>query len=217
MKIAVLVSGGGTNLQAIFDRIENKSLHGVEVSIVVSSSPNAFAIIRAQNRNIPVSVISRKQYSDENGYDDAMLSALRNSEAELIVLAGFLSLLGEKVVSFYHNRIINIHPALIPSFCGPGMYGIRPHEAALARGVKLSGATVHFVNGKYDDGPILLQKSVSVLDDDTPEMLQNRIMVECEQVILPMAIQLIADNKVIFKENKVIVLTDKESVGKDRI
>jgi len=217
MKIAVLVSGGGTNLQAILDGIDKKTLHGVEVSLVVSSSPNAFAIMRAQNHHIPVCIISRKQYTDELKYDDEMLSALRESGAELIVLAGFLSLLGEKVVSYYHNRIINVHPALIPSFCGPGMYGIRPHEAALARGVKISGATVHFVNGKYDEGPILLQKSVCVLDDDTPEILQKRIMVECEQVILPMAIQLIADNKVIFSDNKVSVLTEEKPVGKDRI
>jgi phosphoribosylglycinamide formyltransferase-1 len=217
MKIAVLVSGGGTNLQAILDGIDKKTLHGVKVSLVVSSSPHAFAIIRAQNHNIPVFVISRKQYTSEIEYDDAMLSALRESGVDLIVLAGFLSLLGEKVVSYYHNRIINVHPALIPSFCGPGMYGIRPHEAALARGVKISGATVHFVNGKYDEGPILLQKSVCVLDDDTPEILQKRIMVECEQVILPMAIQLIADNKIIFRDNKVSVLTDQEPVGKDQI
>ena len=217
MKIAVLVSGGGTNLQAIMDGINKKTLRGVDVSLVISSSPNAFAIMRAQNHNIPVNVISRKQFTDELEYDDSMLSALRKAEVELIVLAGFLSLLGEKVVSYYHNRIINVHPALIPSFCGPGMYGIRPHEAALARGVKLSGATVHFVNGKYDEGPILLQKAVFVLDDDTPEILQKRIMVECEQVILPMAIQLIADNKVIFKDNKASVLTEEKPVGKDWI
>ncbi len=215
MKIAVLVSGGGTNLQAIIDNIENKTLHGVEISLVISSTPNAYAIIRAQNHHIPVSVISKKQFKDVLDYDEVMFSTLQESGAELIVLAGFLSLLGEKVVSCYHNRIINVHPALIPSFCGPGMYGIRPHEAALARGVKVSGATVHFANGKYDEGPILLQKTVCVLDDDTAEILQKRIMVECEQVILPMAIQLIADKKVIFRDNKAIVLTEDEPVGKD--
>lgn len=215
MKIAVLVSGGGTNLQAIIDNIENKTLHGVEISLVISSTPNAYAIIRAQNHHIPVSVISKKQFKDVLDYDEVMFSTLQESGAELIVLAGFLSLLGEKVVSCYHNRIINVHPALIPSFCGPGMYGIRPHEAALARGVKVSGATVHFANDKYDEGPILLQKTVCVLDDDTAEILQKRIMVECEQVILPMAIQLIADKKVIFRDNKAIVLTEDEPVGKD--
>lgn len=215
MKIAVLVSGGGTNLQAIIDNIENKTLHGVEISLVISSTPNAYAIIRAQNHHIPVSVISKKQFKDVLDYDEVMFSTLQESGAELIVLAGFLSLLGEKVVSCYHNRIINVHPALIPSFCGPGMYGIRPHEAALARGVKVSGATVHFANGKYDEGPILLQKTVCVLDDDTAEILQKRIMDECEQVILPMAIQLIADKKVIFRDNKAIVLTEDEPVGKD--
>lgn len=217
MKIAVLVSGGGTNLQAILDCIDNKALRRVEVSLVVSSSPNAYALIRAQEHNIPTCIISRKEYSNESEYDDAMLSALKESEAELVVLAGFLSLLGEKVVTYYHNRIINIHPALIPSFCGPGMYGIRPHEAAIARGVKISGATVHFVNGSYDDGPILIQKSVSVLDDDTPEKLQKRIMIVCEQVILPMAIQLIADKKVIFSDNKVSVVAEEKPVGKDLI
>ena len=138
-------------------------------------------------------------------YDEAMLTALTDSSADLVVLAGFLSLLGPKVVSAFSNRIINIHPSLIPSFCGKGMYGIRPHEAALARGVKVSGATVHFVNEYYDEGPILLQKSIEIDENDTPQSLQKRIMLTCEQEILPRAIQLIADNKVTIENNRAFI------------
>ncbi|MCR5061270.1 MAG: phosphoribosylglycinamide formyltransferase [Saccharofermentans sp.] len=201
MKIAVFVSGGGTNLQAIIDNIRNGYLNGVSISLVVASNSEAYALTRAAENNIPSTVLSAKSFTSREAWDDAVLKAVTDSGAELIVLAGYLSLLGEKTVKAYSNRIINIHPALIPSFCGAGMYGIKPHKAVLARGVKVSGATVHYVNEKYDEGPIILQKAVDVLPDDTPESLQKRIMKECEQVILPKAIRLIADGKVTIENN----------------
>lgn len=203
MKIAVFVSGGGTNLQAIIDRIKDGSLKNVEIALVIASNDKAYALQRAADNNIPAVVMSVKNYESREIWDDAVLAKLNESGAELIVLAGYLSLLGEKTVKAFNNRIINIHPALIPSFCGKGMYGIRPHEAALERGVKVSGATVHIVNENYDEGPILLQKCVDVLPDDTPETLQKRIMKECEQVILPKAIQLFADGKIKVINNRV--------------
>lgn len=201
MKIAVFVSGGGTNLQAIIDNIKSGFLSGVEISLVVASNSDAYALTRAADNGIPAKVMSVKSFGSRDEWDEAVLEEVKASGAELIVLAGYLSLLGAKVVAAYSNRIINIHPALIPSFCGAGMYGIKPHEAVLARGVKVSGATVHFVNENYDEGPILLQKAVDVKWDDTPEVLQKRIMKECEQVILPRAIRLIADGKVIIENN----------------
>ncbi len=201
MKIAVFVSGGGTNLQAIIDQIKDGSLKNVEISIVIASNDSAYALQRAADNNIPSAVMSVKSFASREEWDDAVIEKLRESGAELIVLAGYLSLLGPKTVKAFSNRIINIHPALIPSFCGKGMYGIKPHEAALARGVKVSGATVHLVNENYDEGPILLQKCVDILPDDTPEVLQKRIMKECEQVILPKAISLFAEGKVEIKNN----------------
>ncbi len=204
MKIAVFVSGGGTNLQAIIDKIASGEITNVEISEVIASNESAFAIERAKKAGIPAKVISKKVLGAE-AYDDATLTELNSLGVELVVLAGFLSMLGPKTVAAYANRIINIHPALIPSFCGQGMYGIRPHEAVLAKGVKVSGATVHFVNEHYDEGPIILQKAVDVLPDDTPETLQKRIMKECEQVILPQAIQLIADGRIEVVNNLVRV------------
>ena len=204
MKIAVFVSGGGTNLQAIIDKIASGEITNVEISEVIASNESAFAIERAKKAGIPAKVISKKDLGAE-AYDDATLTELNSLGVELVVLAGFLSMLGPKTVAAYANRIINIHPALIPSFCGQGMYGIRPHEAVLAKGVKVSGATVHFVNEHYDEGPIILQKAVDVLPDDTPETLQKRIMKECEQVILPQAIQLIADGRIEVVNNLVRV------------
>ena len=201
MKIAVFVSGGGTNLQAIIDNTKDGILKDIEIVLVLSSSKDAYALERAANNGIPSAVVSRKDFDSIEAWDDAVVEAVEKSGAELVVLAGYLSLLGPKIVSKYSNRIINIHPALIPSFCGAGMYGIRPHKAALAKGVKVSGATVHFVNENYDEGPILLQKAVDVLPDDTPESLQKRIMQECEWEILPQAIRLIADGKVIIDNN----------------
>ncbi len=204
MKIAVFVSGGGTNLQAIIDKIASGEIRNVEISEVIASNDSAFAIERAKKAGIPSKVISKKLLGDE-AYDEATLSELNGLGVDLVVLAGFLSMLGPKTVKAYANRIINIHPALIPAFCGKGMYGIRPHEAVLAKGVKISGATVHFVNEHYDEGPIILQKAVDVLPDDTPETLQKRIMKECEQVILPEAINLIAEGKIEVVNNLVRV------------
>lgn len=204
MKIAVFVSGGGTNLQAIIDKIASGEIKNVEIAEVIASNNKAYAIERAKNAGIPSKVISKKELGD--AYDEATLQELNSLGVDLVVLAGFLSMLGPKTVQAYANRIINIHPALIPAFCGQGMYGIRPHEAVLAKGVKVSGATVHFVNEHYDEGPIILQKAVDVLPDDTPETLQKRIMVECEQVILPKAIQLIADGKIEVVNNLVRVV-----------
>ena len=201
MKIAVFVSGGGTNLQAIIDNTKNGILKDIEIVLVLSSSPTAYALTRAAENGIDSVVMRAADLPSREEWDEQMADRVSKSGAELIVLAGYLSLLGPKTVSLYSNRIINIHPALIPSFCGAGMYGIKPHKAALARGVKVSGATVHFVNENYDDGPILLQKSVDVLPDDTPEVLQKRIMEECEWKILPKAIRLIADGKVTIENN----------------
>ena len=201
MKIAVFVSGGGTNLQAIIDNTKTGILKDVEISLVVSSSRTAYALERAADNGIPTAVFPRKEFDSVEEWDEQVLASVEKSGAELVVLAGYLSLLGPKMIAKYSNRIINIHPALIPSFCGAGMYGIRPHKAALAKGVKVSGATVHFVNENYDDGPILLQKAVDVLPDDTPESLQKRIMQECEWKILPQAIRLIADGKVEIDNN----------------
>lgn len=203
MKIAVFVSGGGTNLQAIIDNIKSGYLSGVEISLVVASNSDAYALTRAADNGIPSTVLSVKNFASRDEWDAKVLEEVQNSGAELIVLAGYLSLLGSKVVQAYSNRIINIHPALIPAFCGAGMYGIKPHEAVIARGVKVSGATVHFVNENYDEGPIIFQKSVDVLPDDTPQTLQKRIMVECEQVIMPKAIRYIADGKISVVNNRV--------------
>ena len=201
MKIAVFVSGGGTNLQAIIDNTKTGILKDIEIVLVLSSSPSAYALTRAAENGIPSVVIRAADYPSREQWDAEMAECVQKSGAELIVLAGYLSLLGPKTVSMYSNRIINIHPSLIPSFCGAGMYGIKPHKAALARGVKVSGATVHFVNENYDEGPILLQKSVDVLPGDTPEVLQKRIMESCEWKILPQAIRLIADGKVSIENN----------------
>lgn len=201
MKIAVFVSGGGTNLQAIIDNIKSGYLKDIEISLVVSSNKDAYALTRAEENGIPSKVLSVKDFGGRDKWDEAVLDAVQESGAELIVLAGYLSLLGTMVVHAYSNRIINIHPALIPAFCGEGMYGIKPHIAALARGAKVSGATVHFVNECYDEGPIILQKAVDVKWDDTPEVLQQRIMKECEQVILPKAIKLISEGKVTIENN----------------
>lgn len=207
-RIAVLVSGGGTNLQAIIDRIADGSLSGVTIAGVIASRPGTYAETRARLAAIPFRVVNRKDFIDLATYDQAMLEALQPWQPDLIVLAGFLSLLGPAVVSAYHHRIINIHPSLIPSFCGPGLYGIRPHQAALERGVKISGATVHVVDEHYDQGPIVLQKAVDIRPDDTPQSLQLRIMQEAEQVILPQAIALFAAGRVRIDGRQAIIEGD---------
>ncbi len=196
MKIAVFVSGGGTNLQAIIDQIHSKKHEDIRIVHVISSKKDTFAEVRAKKAKIPVSIILRKDFSSLNDYDFALLEALKGNQPDLIVLAGFMSFLGKDFIHAYKNRIINVHPSLIPSFCGEGMYGLKPHEAALEKGVKIVGATVHFIDEEYDTGPIILQKAVQVKEDDTPFDLQERVMREAEQVILPLAIKLFANGKI---------------------
>ncbi|HIV85573.1 MAG TPA: phosphoribosylglycinamide formyltransferase [Candidatus Monoglobus merdigallinarum] len=195
LKIGVLVSGGGTNLQAIIDAIDSGKITNAEIVTVVGSRPGIYALKRAENHNIPSIVISRKSYDSAEEHDMAVCRHMQSCGAELIVMAGYLSIVGSGLIRAFENRIINIHPSLIPSFCGPGFYGIKVHEAALERGVKLTGATVHIVNEVCDGGPILLQKAVEVKSGDTPEILQRRVMEEAEWEILPRAIDMIANNK----------------------
>jgi len=196
LNLAVFVSGGGTNLQAILDQIADGRLPGVRIACVIASKKGTYAEQRACNAGIPARVLSRKDYPVLAGYDLDLIKALEPYSIDLVVLAGFLSLLGPDFIETYANRIINVHPSLIPSFCGHGYYGIVPHQAALAYGVKISGATVHFVDNQYDSGPIILQKAVPVLADDTPQSLQARVMKEAEQVILPQAIALYAAGRI---------------------
>ncbi len=195
LRIGVMVSGGGTNLQAILDNINNGELADCQIVTVVSSKPDVFALERAKLNNIPSKVISRKSFNTIEDYDDALMLHMRSYDVELVVLAGFLSLLGERFVQTYRNAIINVHPSLIPSFCGKGYYGITPHIKVLEYGVKITGATVHFVEPEYDSGPIILQKAVEVLPDDTAEALQKRVMEQAEWVILPRAIKLYSQRK----------------------
>lgn len=196
--ITVLVSGGGTNLQAIIDSIANGELKdaGVYIKKVISNNKEAFALERAKNNGIETSVISPKDYPDRAAFEVALKSAIDESAPDLIVLAGFLVVIPEAIVRSYPKKIINIHPSLIPSFCGKGYYGLKVHEAALARGVKVTGATVHFVDEGTDTGPIILQKAVEVKEGDTPEVLQQRVMKEAEHVLLPHAIALLAKERV---------------------
>ncbi len=195
LKIGVMVSGGGTNLQAILDAIRSGTLPGCRVVTVVSSKPDAGALDRAKQAGIPSAVFSRKEYEDPDACDAAILSHMRLHEVELVVLAGFLSLIGGRLINAYPRAILNVHPSLVPSFCGKGFYGIVPHRKALEYGVKVTGATVHFVDPEYDSGPIVLQKAVAVLDGDTPETLQKRVMEEAEWKLLPEAIRLYAAGK----------------------
>jgi len=182
LKIAVLVSGGGTNLQALIDA-------NIQISLVISSVENAFALERARKANIKAITIARKKFANISDFDNALAAALTEEKIDLVVLAGFLSILGEKVLAAYSNKIINIHPALIPSFCGKGFYGLRVHEEVIKSGVKVTGATVHFVNEIVDGGKIISQKAIDVLPNDTPESLQKRVMQECEWVLLPQAVE----------------------------
>jgi len=188
--IVVLVSGGGTNLQALIDASERGEIENGRIFCVVSSNPNAYAIERAKKHNIDYAVIRRKDYESLDSYDEALTALLLEKKADLVVLAGFMTILGDKVIKQFENRMINIHPSLIPSFCGAGFYGLKVHEAALARGVKVTGATVHFVNEICDGGPIILQKAVEISDDDTAETLQRKVMEQAEWKILPKAVSL---------------------------
>lgn len=203
--IIVLVSGGGTNLQALIDAQNSGVIKNGRISCVISSNPNAYAIERAKNNQIPTRIISRKTYSDNKSYSLAILEALNEENADLIVLAGFMTILDESVVKAYPYKIINVHPALIPSFCGQGFYGLKVHEAALEYGVKVSGATVHFVNEEADAGAIILQKPVEVRSGDTPEILQKRIMEQAEWNILPEAVSLFCQDKIKIINGKAIV------------
>ncbi len=196
LNIAVLVSGGGTNLQAILDAEARGEIPGGKVTLVVASKPGVFALERAKNAGVPGIVVRRKDYESSEDFDAALLKELHDHQIDLVVLAGFLSVLGPSVIAAYSMRILNIHPSLIPSFCGPGYYGLRVHEEALKRGVKVTGATVHFVNEECDGGPILLQKAVEVLPGDTPEVLQKRVMEQAEWKLLPRAIAMVCNNEV---------------------
>lgn len=196
LKVGVLVSGGGTNLQAILDAIDSGKITNAEVSLVISNNPNAYALERAKNHGIEAVCISPKQFANREEFHKALLKKLKESGVELVVLAGFLVAIPPMIVEAYPNKIINIHPSLIPSFCGVGYYGLRVHEKALERGVRVTGATVHFVDTGTDTGPIILQKAVKIKSDDTPEVLQRRVMEKAEWKILPKAINLIANGKV---------------------
>ena len=208
MKAAVLVSGGGTNLQAIIDSIREGTITDVQISLVLSNNKNAYALERAKAAGIPARAVSPKDYETRQQFNDALLSAVQESGAQLVVLAGFLCVIPPKMVEAYPNRIINIHPSLIPSFCGTGYYGLKVHEAALERGVRVSGATVHFVDAGTDTGPIILQKAVEVRSTDTPKELQLRIMEQAEWKILPRAIQLIAHDRVKVDGRTVTIVED---------
>ena len=205
MKIAVMVSGGGTNLQAIIDGIANGTITNTEISLVYSNNPNAYAIERAKKAGIPYAVKSPKEFENRDDFNKALLKILQDANPDLIVLAGCLVVIPECVVKAFPNKIINIHPSLIPAFCGTGFYGLKVHEQVLKRGVRVSGATVHFVDEGTDTGPIILQKPVMIRQDDTPEVLQKRIMEQAEWKIMPMAIDLIANGKVRVEDHKVIV------------
>ncbi len=204
MKIAVCVSGGGTNLQAIIDAIEAGTIKNTEITGVFCNNPGAYALERAKKAGIVAACVSPKDFEDRAQFNEAFLDTIDKFNPDLIVLAGFLVNIPAAMVEKYEGRIINIHPSLIPSFCGVGYYGLKVHEAALKRGVKISGATVHFVDAGTDTGPIILQKAVEVLPDDTPEILQKRIMEQAEWVILPQAIDMIAAGRVKLEGGKAI-------------
>ena len=205
LKLAVLVSGGGTNLQSIIDSIADGRITNAEIKVVISNNKNAYALERAAKAGIPAKALSPKDFTDREAFNDALLQALIDSEADLVVLAGCLVVFPPKIVEHFKNRIINIHPSLIPSFCGKDYYGLKVHEGVLNRGVKVTGATVHFVDDGTDTGPIILQKAVEVHQDDTPKSLQLRVMEEAEWVIMPRAIDLIANGKVKVEGGKALI------------
>lgn len=205
LRLAVLVSGGGTNLQAIIDSIEDGTVTNAKIVVVISNNKNAYALERAAKHGIEALSISPKDYEDREMFHQALLAALEERNIDLIVLAGYLVVIPEQMIRKYRNQIINVHPSLIPSFCGTGYYGLRVHEAALNRGVKVTGATVHFVDEGTDTGPIILQKAVAVEPGDTPEVLQRRVMEQAEWKLLPAAINLIANGRVRAEDGRVIV------------
>ncbi len=205
LKVAVCVSGGGTNLQAIIDAIENGTITNTEIKVVISNNKNAYALERAKKHNIEGICISPKDYANRTLFNNAFLDTLDAYEVDLVVLAGFLVVIPPEMIAKYENRIINVHPSLIPSFCGTGFYGLKVHEGALERGVKVTGATVHFVDEGTDTGPIILQKAVYIENDDTAEVLQKRVMEQAEWVILPKAIDLIANGKISIVDGRAII------------
>lgn len=203
LRIVVCVSGGGTNLQAIIDGIRQGSITNTEIAGVISNNKNAYALERAKQAGIPAVCVSPKDYDNRELFNEAFLNTVDKMNPDLIVLAGFLVVIPAQLIRKYENRIINIHPSLIPSFCGTGYYGLKVHEGALARGVKITGATVHFVDEGTDTGPIIMQKAVAVQEGDTPEVLQRRVMEEAEWIILPESIDLVANGKVTVTDGKV--------------
>ena len=205
LKLAVLVSGGGTNLQSIIDSIADGRITNAEIKVVISNNKNAYALERAAKAGIPAKALSPKDFTGREAFNDALLQELIDSEADLVVLAGCLVVIPPKIVEHFKNRIINIHPSLIPSFCGKDYYGLKVHEGVLNRGLKVTGATVHFVDDGTDTGPIILQKAVEVHQDDTPKSLQLRVMEEAEWVIMPRAIDLIANGKVKVEGGKALI------------
>ena len=205
LKIAECVSDGGTDLPAIIDGIENQTITNAEIKVVISNNKNAYALERAKKHGIEAVCISPKDYESRDAFNEDFLAKLDSYEVDLVVLAGFLVVIPPQMIKEYRNRIINIHPSLIPSFCGTGYYGLKVHEGALARGVKVTGATVHFVDEGTDTGPIILQKAVAVEEGDTPEILQRRVMEPAEWIIMPQAIDLIANGKVSVSDHKVTI------------
>lgn len=203
LRLAVLVSGGGTNLQAILDAIDEGTITNAEVSVVISNNAGAYALERAKKKEIDAVCLSPKTFASREAFNEALLAKLQSYNVDLVVLAGCLVVIPQSIVDAYPNKIINIHPSLIPSFCGTGYYGLKVHEGVLSRGVKVTGATVHFVDGGTDTGPIILQKTVEVHEGDTPKALQQRVMEEAEWVIMPRAIDLIANGKVTVEDGHV--------------
>ena len=205
LRVVVCVSGGGTNLQAILDAIDNGTITNTEIAAVISNNANAYALERAREHGISAICISPKQFENRDNFNKAFLNKVDSFQPDLIVLAGFLVVIPEIMIEEYRNRIINIHPSLIPSFCGTGYYGLKVHEGALNRGVKVTGATVHFVDEGTDTGPIILQQPVMVENEDTPETLQRRVMEQAELKILPQAIDMIANGRVRVTDGKVVI------------
>lgn len=210
LRVVVCVSGGGTNLQAMIDGIKEGRINNAGIVRVISNNRDAYALKRAEENHIPGVCISPKDYADREAFHKALLEAVREAEPDLIVLAGFLVVIPKEMIAEYTNKIINIHPSLIPSFCGTGYYGMKVHEGALNRGVKITGATVHFVDEGTDTGPILLQKPVEIMEGDTPEILQRRVMEEAEWILLPEAVDAIANGRVEIKDNKCRILKNRK-------
>ncbi len=210
LRIVVLVSGGGTNLQALIDAQHAGKIKNGKITCVISSKEGAFALERARRAGIEAKTVARKLYASAEEYDAVLLAVLQECRADLIVLAGFMSILGSSVTDRYANRIINVHPALIPSFCGKGYYGLRVHEAALSYGVKVTGATVHFVNNIPDGGAIILQKAVAIQSGDTPEILQRRVMEQAEWKILPQAVSLFCEGRIHVNGNRTEIISEEE-------